>query len=98
MKVFIYNDFVHLLNVKSAIAISYNSFNDDIYIYFIKNGKAYNSNSYAAYWVDLKSYHVYAKYYYFYDLLELSASEISNKQWKKKVKEIKRSNKLKIFQ
>lgn len=60
-------------------------------IYFVKNNKIHNSKFPAEYIIyNIDSY----KYYLLYDLQYYANS---NKHWKKRIKQIKQENKLKIF-
>ena len=90
MKVIFYIYFSDLIKCKKLIAISYSP--EILSITFIKNGCCHNSNNYAFY---NYNFNKEIKDFYYKDEHFWSVKNISD--WKKKVKELKRKEKLGIF-
>lgn len=93
MKVFRLGHELNLFNIKKAIAIIIYGYGE-YRISIIKNGKIHNENFYAYYIIN-KGYK--SKYYCFNGEWYDKDSKFFSGNWKKKVKQLKREQKLKVF-
>jgi hypothetical protein len=92
MKVIVYKDFNYTSKIKKAIIIfNYKSYSN---IYFIKNGKVHSGKYASGYEIYKK---IITKHYHFNDHNYRRDFDFPDKSWRKKVIEIKRENKLKVF-
>lgn len=95
MKVFKIKNELDLFNIKKAIAIT--RFDDtEFRLAFIKNSQVHNEKHFA-YFIINKKYKSKKKFHFFDGSHYIVNDYLSILSWKKKVKQIKRQNKLKVF-
>ena len=80
---------IFIKNINNAICLHYDSI---LCIHYVKNGNIHNEKFHAGYYVYPN---LVVKHYRLHGNLNYHIS--SNKSWKKKVKELKRQEKLKVF-
>lgn len=97
MKVLKFNYFKQSFIRNNCIIIKEDSLKNYFYICFIKNGKIHNENFSAmiSSYKDYDGFSNLSKYFFYKDSKYLH--DYTNKKWKKFVRKLKRSEKLKVF-